>query len=94
MENLTMEQIKEKMNELESFRSKVRKIRNKACKNYYDTHTDKMREYYRVKSKEYYDKNKTDPEFRKKKYENTLKSLKNKKDAEKIDLENNIEDLI
>ena len=84
MENLTMEQIKEKMNELESFKNKVRKIRNKACKNYYDSHTDKMREYYRIKSKEYYDKNKADPEFRKKKYQNTLKSLQKKKEQEEL----------
>jgi len=94
MENLTIEQLKEKLNELETFKNKVKKIRSRACKNYYDTHADKMREYYRVKSKEYYDKNKTNPEFRKKKYKNTLKSLQKKKDVEKIDLENNIEDLI
>jgi hypothetical protein len=79
-----MEQIKEKMNELETFKNKVRKIRSRACKNYYDSHTDKMREYYRIKSKEYYDKNKSDPEFRKKKYQNTLKSLQKKKEQEEL----------
>ena len=52
MENLTIEELKEKLNDLETFKNKVKKIRSRACKNYYDTHADKMREYYRVKSKE------------------------------------------
>jgi excinuclease UvrABC nuclease subunit len=75
MENITFAEIKDKLDQLEKWKTR----HNKACLNYYRNNLEKMKEYQRLKSKEYYDKNKNDPAFLQRKLQNTLKSLEKKK---------------
>ena len=91
--NLTMQEIKARLDGLD----RIKEVKRNIQKRYYHNHNEKIREYAREKAKEYYDKRKDDPEFRKKKLENTLKSIQRKKEKmneqkqeepeEKIELE-------